>query len=176
MNFSVPKGTCENSPRFQPWDQAPKMIESRRDDRGARTFQPSLQDSRALNWGPNVKTLGYFRISLRDKKLLRCSAHPGHSNPGGICRPRPQKRPNWLRPGISAPLVNLTPVRMIYFVAALGGAFRRFLSWPAWGSWHSVQAFCKAFACPFTFARSFSSWHSKQTWRLSLMSKPGSLD
>src|ERR1051325_6302290 len=39
------------------------MIESRRDDRGARTFQSSLRDSRALNGHPNVKTLGYFRIS-----------------------------------------------------------------------------------------------------------------
>src|SRR2546426_225900 len=33
-------------------------------------FQPSLRDSIPWDSGPSVKTLGYFRLSLRDKNLF----------------------------------------------------------------------------------------------------------
>ncbi len=66
----VPEGPCENSPAFQRWVVRSDGPKSRRD---GRSFLSSLRDSFPILPEPSVETLGYCRMSLRDKLLSEYS-------------------------------------------------------------------------------------------------------
>ena len=68
----VPEGHGENSPAFQRWVVRFKATESRRDERELGFgvgILPSLRDLVDFSPQPSVETLGYCRMSLRDRCL-----------------------------------------------------------------------------------------------------------
>ena len=79
-----PGGMAENSPTFQRWDSAPEriLVPKGRLKPAASAVPPGLRQSPISV--PNVETLGYCRMSLRDKHLSRSRGHSGGSNPSGI--------------------------------------------------------------------------------------------
>src|ERR1017187_8502435 len=74
----------ENSPTFQRWDSAPGSVSV---PKGRLRFTPSAVPSglrQSQISVPNVETLGYSRLSLRDKGLSWSGAYFMGSNPSGI--------------------------------------------------------------------------------------------
>src|SRR6185436_7887708 len=63
-----PGGMGENSPAFQRWDRG-DLIRSPEGTIEIGGAQPSLRDSPHTAASPSVETLGYFRLSLRDRRL-----------------------------------------------------------------------------------------------------------
>ena len=61
-----PGGTIENSPTFQRWVLR-SCWTSHEGTADSILSQPSLRDLRFLGRIPSVKTLGYYRTSLRDE-------------------------------------------------------------------------------------------------------------
>ena len=80
-----PEGIPDNSPTFQRWvgvlkrAKVPKGRPKRRADSAVPSGLPLL-----LLVVPNVETLGYCRMSLRDRLLCQLSRDSGISNPSGI--------------------------------------------------------------------------------------------
>src|SRR5436190_20119974 len=97
MDPKVPTGTTEINPRFQPWVASGKLSEPRRGERKhgpgpVRSFVPD--GTRFISIPPpSDKSLGYFRVSLRDvesrhakrvprdKRLSRVLEHKIDSSP-----------------------------------------------------------------------------------------------
>jgi len=91
--LKVPKGTTDNSPRFQPWVAGRKRAEPRGGERKigigpTRSFGP---DGTRCLFGqePSDESLGYFRASLRDSNWI--DGVPGVETPG-YCRGVPSGR------------------------------------------------------------------------------------
>jgi hypothetical protein len=86
IGFHVyPGGIPDNSPTFQRWvgvlkrAQVPKGRPKRRGDSAVSSGLLLL-----CAVVPNVETLGYCRVSLRDKRLRPLNRDSGISNLGGI--------------------------------------------------------------------------------------------
>ncbi len=79
-----PEGMNDNSPAFRRWDSAPEgvLVPQGRLKPAASAVPAGLRQSPISV--PNVETLGYCRMSLRDKHLSRAHGHSGRSNPSGI--------------------------------------------------------------------------------------------
>ncbi len=67
-----PAGLDENSPALQRWDRS-QTCPSPGGTADATSFQASLRDASATTPTPSVETLGYFRMSLRDRAAGRVS-------------------------------------------------------------------------------------------------------
>src|SRR5258708_2322059 len=67
-----PGGMDENSPAFQRWDRS-QTSPSPGGTAEPAAFQASLRDSSATTPTPSIETLGYFRMSLRDRAAGRAS-------------------------------------------------------------------------------------------------------
>ncbi len=82
---SHPGGMLENSPTFQRWGPSSggELVPKGRLKSCARSAVPSGLILRQAS-GPNVKTLGYSRKSLRDKDSARFRECSRASNPGDI--------------------------------------------------------------------------------------------
>jgi hypothetical protein len=85
-----PEGMPDNSPTFQRWGWPPhSALKSRRDGRPlACPFIRPFGLNRLGLRSPNVETLGYCRMSLRDKDSPLAGMIPCAQNPSGIARPR----------------------------------------------------------------------------------------
>ena len=80
-----PEGMIENSPTFQRWERevgAAQVPKGRLTGRAVSAVPSGLVVLRALV--PNVETLGYFRMSLRDTDLGRFRGCSRGSSPGVI--------------------------------------------------------------------------------------------
>src|SRR6266705_3271887 len=84
-----PEGILDHSPTFQRWVsefRGAQVPEGRLKPRG-----PSAVPSGLIvvpGPVPNVKTLGYYRMSLRDNGFARIRIHLLGANPSGIARGR----------------------------------------------------------------------------------------
>src|SRR5258705_10407498 len=97
-----PEGIFDNSPMFQRWVtrfRAPQVPKGRPNSSCwvSRPFGTNLPTALV----PNVETLGYFRMSLRDRTLHTYKRAFARLDPSGIARPRPQQRAKCERPGNS---------------------------------------------------------------------------
>src|SRR5258708_14915924 len=74
LGFEVlhPGGMDENSPAFQRWDRS-QTCPSPGGTADVAALQASLRDASATTPTPSVETLGYFRMSLRDRAARRAS-------------------------------------------------------------------------------------------------------
>ncbi len=70
----VPEGQSENSPALQRWERNRSRPSPEGTFERLPAFQPSLRDSVFGRGFPSVETLGYYRMSLRDK-ILRARMH-----------------------------------------------------------------------------------------------------
>src|SRR5262249_36124637 len=65
-----PGGMNENSPAFQRWDRG-LVVSSPKGTAESTVHRPSLRDLCVWASIPSVETLGYFRLSLRDKAVYK---------------------------------------------------------------------------------------------------------
>jgi hypothetical protein len=69
----VPKGHPIIAQRFQRWVKCRNDTSPEGTAEPIHQFQPSLRDSLRSHVYPNVETLGYYQLSLRDNRPVACS-------------------------------------------------------------------------------------------------------
>ena len=84
-----PGGTSDSSPTFQRWDCDADKLSPEATAENHPPFQPSLRDLVSPKTKPNVETLGFFRMSLRDKtqphrRYLRSKLTMSNRNRSGV--------------------------------------------------------------------------------------------
>jgi hypothetical protein len=86
---SCPGGTSDNSPTFQRWEPVPNvaLVPKRRPKLCARSAVPSGLKA-FYSQLPNVETLGYCRMSLRDEDQIRVIECGNPRNPVRVASSR----------------------------------------------------------------------------------------